>query len=380
MGQVPRHQRYYQRTPTSRRPSRRASSPSLGGTTGVPCSLPRGWAAPGAGTHLYGGSPRAASPVETARPPRFLGDPSPACPALRPRWNRRRPASPGAPGVAFRTRHGVGFHDHDYFGAQSRGLQGSLCTLRSRGRPRTTQHSVPAGWPTLAGQVFHLLGRIEGFRHVTAWLPPSPSFAWRKTGTSARRQRPPSRGTRTSSSATDLARGRNADGDVRAPPGAAVSGCADVLVRNGPCTGPECGRGRPRTARVRRLGVRGRPHPQRTLHEAGMRTGRSAHRQGPPSRGARTSSSATDLARGRNADREVRAPPGAAVSGCADVLVRNGTLHGAGMRTGTSAHRQGPPSRGARTSSSATWTLHGAGMRTGTVPVRAPPGAAATSR
>ena len=190
MGQVPRHQRYYQRTPTSRRPSRRASSPSLGGTTGVPCSLPRGWAALGAGTHLYGGSPRAASPVETARPPRFLGDPSPACPALRPRWNRRRPASPGAPGVAFRTRHGVGFHDHDYFGAQSRGLQGSLCTLRSRGRPRTTQHSVPAGWPTLAGQVFHLLGRIEGFRHVTAWLPPSPSFAWRKTRTSAYRPQP----------------------------------------------------------------------------------------------------------------------------------------------------------------------------------------------
>ena len=60
--------------------------------------------------------------------------------------------------------------------------------LRSRGRPRTTQHSVPAGWPTLAGQVFHLLGRKAGFRHVTPWLPPPPSFAWRKTRTSARGQ------------------------------------------------------------------------------------------------------------------------------------------------------------------------------------------------
>jgi hypothetical protein len=41
----------------------------------------------------------------------------------------------------------------------------TLCTLRSRGRPRTTQHSVPAGGQPLPGQDLHLLGRIEGFRH-----------------------------------------------------------------------------------------------------------------------------------------------------------------------------------------------------------------------
>ena len=34
----------------------------------------------------------------------------------------------------------------------------SLCTLRSRGRPRTTQHSVPAGAYPLPGQDFHVLG------------------------------------------------------------------------------------------------------------------------------------------------------------------------------------------------------------------------------
>ena len=36
-------------------------------------------------------------------------------------------------------------------------------------------------WPALTGQDSHLLGRIEGFRHVypSTWLPPSPSFAWR---------------------------------------------------------------------------------------------------------------------------------------------------------------------------------------------------------
>ena len=103
VGPVPRLRRYHQRTPTSRRPSRRTSSPSLGGTTGRPVRAADAFASrggghsPGAGTHLYGGRPRAASPVETARPPRFPGDPSPACPALRPRRNRRRPAIPGAP-------------------------------------------------------------------------------------------------------------------------------------------------------------------------------------------------------------------------------------------------------------------------------------------
>ena len=139
---------------------------------GLALFAPAGVGSPRGPDVFYGGRPRAASPVETARPPRFLGDPSPACPALRPRWNRRRPASLGAVDGAFRRRHGVGFHDQNDFGARSRGLQGFLCTLRSRGRPRTTQHSVPAGWPALAGQVFHLLGRIEGFRHVSSCTSP----------------------------------------------------------------------------------------------------------------------------------------------------------------------------------------------------------------
>ena len=36
-------------------------------------------------------------------------------------------------------------------------------------------------WPALTGQGSHLLGRVEGFRHVypSTWLSPSPSFAWR---------------------------------------------------------------------------------------------------------------------------------------------------------------------------------------------------------
>ena len=44
-------------------------------------------------------------------------------------------------------------------------------------------------WPALTGQGSHLLGRVEGFRHVypSTWLSPSPSFAWRNKGLSKRR-------------------------------------------------------------------------------------------------------------------------------------------------------------------------------------------------
>ena len=106
---------------------------------------------------------------------------APLSTALRPRWNRRRPAGPGAsvlPSAPSRRRL-----------PRSPLFRGAITrTLRSRGRPgpRNTRFRLAGQpWP---GQVFHLLGRIEGFRHVTAWLPPPPSFAWRKTGTSAHRQ------------------------------------------------------------------------------------------------------------------------------------------------------------------------------------------------
>ena len=88
VGRVPRLHQYYQRTPTSRRPSRRTSFPSLGGTTRLPCSLPRQWAAPRAGTAVYRGRPCRISggDVETSQVP---ARPVPACPALGPRRNRQ---------------------------------------------------------------------------------------------------------------------------------------------------------------------------------------------------------------------------------------------------------------------------------------------------
>ncbi len=55
-------------------------------------------------------------------------------------------------------------HQYHFRGSITRPT-GTLCTLRRRGHPRTTQHSVPAGGQPLPGQDFHLLDRKEGFRH-----------------------------------------------------------------------------------------------------------------------------------------------------------------------------------------------------------------------
>ena len=137
---------------------------------------------PGPGL-LFSAAVHAASPVETSRPPRFLGDPCLHAPLSDP-GGPHAPDRLGAamvPSALVTASASAMFTD---FVAQSRSLQGSLCTLRSRGHPRSTQHSVPAGRSTLAGQDSHLLGRIEGFCHVTTCLPPSPSFAWRKTSPS----------------------------------------------------------------------------------------------------------------------------------------------------------------------------------------------------
>ena len=137
-------------------------------------------------------------------------------------------------------------------------------------------------------------------------------------------------------------------GRPRTSHGSAASGCADVLVRKERCTGPGCGRRRPRTAEAGMrsasahrpwfggVGVRGRPRPQGTLHGAGMRTGTSAHLPWFGGVGVRG-----------------RPRP-------------QGTLHGAGMRTGTSAHRPWFGGVGVRGRPRPQGTLHEAGMRTGT--------------
>ena len=156
-------------------------SPSLGGTTSCALFAPSGTGTPRGRDCCLPRPSVPPSPVETTRPPRFLGDPCPHAPLSDPGGTpdpRTVPAPAVVPSALVTASASAMFTD---IVARSRGLQGSLCTLRSRGRPRTTQHSVPAGRSTLAGQDSHLLGRREGFRHVATWHPPSPGFAWRKT-------------------------------------------------------------------------------------------------------------------------------------------------------------------------------------------------------
>ena len=133
-------------------------SPSLGGTASCALFAPSGM-----------GRPRGRDVVYRGRPCRTVGRRRRDLPgswATLARMPRSRtPAEPPAPGLpgaavvpsALVTASASATYTH--FVAQSRGLQGFLCTLRSRGRPRTAQHSVPAGRPTLAGRASHPLGR-----------------------------------------------------------------------------------------------------------------------------------------------------------------------------------------------------------------------------
>ena len=110
---------------------------------------------------FYRGARAAFFAMEKTRPPRFLGDPCLHAPLFDPGG----PSVPGHPGTgdaAFRLVNDVGSALRCSRGSITRPA-GSLCTLRSRGRPQTTQHSVPAGGQPLPGQDLHLLGRIEGF-------------------------------------------------------------------------------------------------------------------------------------------------------------------------------------------------------------------------
>ena len=104
---------------------------------------------------------------------------------------------------------------------------------------------------------------------------------------------------------------RNADEDVRAPPGVRREGVRGRPRPQLACAGPECGRGRPRTSRCSACGGARTSPSAIGLRGTGMRTRTSAHL---PVFGVRrvrgTSPSAIGFARCRNADEDVRAPPG----------------------------------------------------------------------
>ena len=105
------------------------------------------------------------SRMESTRPPRFLGNP----PVYMPRSST--PADPTTLATAGRAM--LPSAQKTASAPQSVSLRGSitrpahaLCTLRSRGRPRTTQHSVPAGAYPLPDRTFTCRVPLESFRHV----------------------------------------------------------------------------------------------------------------------------------------------------------------------------------------------------------------------
>jgi hypothetical protein len=55
----------------------------------------------------------------------------------------------------------------------------SLSTLRSLGRPSTTQDSVPAAGQLCRRRLATPWVPLQGFRFPISYLPPRPSFAWR---------------------------------------------------------------------------------------------------------------------------------------------------------------------------------------------------------
>ena len=182
LGRVPRPHRYYQPTPTSRPPSPslrflRSALPPL-----RPPSLPRSRTTPRGPGPFLPRRPRRLISVEKTRYPRFLDDPCVHAPLFDP----GEPPTPGhfrASDVVFRWIYGV-----DFASALSR-LNHAACTLSvyasQPGSPPDHATLDSGWWPALTGQDSHLLGRIEGFRHVypSTWLPPPPSFAWRNNPT-----------------------------------------------------------------------------------------------------------------------------------------------------------------------------------------------------
>ena len=179
LGRVPRPHRYYQPTPTSRPPSRITSFPSLSATTASPSFAPPGPDdSPGAWTISTAAPvpPLNGGEDEISQVP---GRPLRTCPALRPRrTSGPRPVSgPAVWSSVQLTTSTPRF-------ALSR-LYHAACTLSvyasQPGSPPDRATLDSGWWPALTGQDSHLLGRVEGFRHVCpfTWLLPSPSFAWR---------------------------------------------------------------------------------------------------------------------------------------------------------------------------------------------------------
>ena len=178
LGRVPRPHRYYQPTPTPRPPSRVTSFPSLSATTAPPSSLPGAGRFPQGLDHFYRGA-RAASPRWRRRDLPGSWTTLAYLPRSQTPADRRTQATTG-PAMS----SSVQLTTSTPRWVLSR-LYHAACTLSvyasQPGSPPVRATLDSGWWPALAGQDSHLLGRVDGFRHVypSTWHPPSPSFAWR---------------------------------------------------------------------------------------------------------------------------------------------------------------------------------------------------------
>ena len=178
-GPVSTLQRYYQGATTSCRPSRRASLPSLGGTTRcvlrfAPTTSRRNGGGPGV--------------LRVRRPPRN-------CRMIR--WRRQDlPSSWETPSASVPcSSTPAGLHAPDQNGAAARpplrerrrlphwdfrssiaGPRCSLSTLRGVGYPTATQDSLPGAGQALLGGLAYPQGLDERFRGVPTSHPPFPSL------------------------------------------------------------------------------------------------------------------------------------------------------------------------------------------------------------
>ena len=178
LGSVHQLHRYFREAPTPRRPSRRTSFPSLGGTSPTP-SLPYCQrlkdASAGARVLPSSGSSR----EDTTRYPRFLGDPCACMPRSQtPVGFRTSPYR--SVGSAFCLRHGIGLlHDNLISGLYptAYGLAVYASQLGSPRSPRKTRFRLVANRCRVGSS---LPGLSRRFRVCsTTSLPPSPGLPWR---------------------------------------------------------------------------------------------------------------------------------------------------------------------------------------------------------
>lgn len=164
--------------PTSNRPSRRTSSPSLGGTlpaSDVSC-LPRWSDATAAGLELVTGDPHPAfGDWRRLDLPGSWETPMRTCHVLGPRWDLYA-RSLRRLGAAFQRFETVGSHDVFPVEAQWRGPSARCLRFAAGVAPGLAQDSLPAADQLCRAGLVTRWVSLKGF-----WSsrPPFPDFAWR---------------------------------------------------------------------------------------------------------------------------------------------------------------------------------------------------------